>query len=282
MPMSATNTHRQSPHNKNQSAERSLIMGTSILAQSPPKHNRIIAWLTGILTLLLATFSFILSFNALTDLATQHGVSIPPLFPFVVEFAVIIFSLNALYRSLSGESAKWQWCLIIGSSLLAGMFNVIHAESDPVSKVMAAMPSLFLLLSFESSLSLVKHGVTRQGINQSITQMNQQVKELDTVLAQKAEKVSTLSNEVNNLVAQIHTLEMQKRELESVSIAPNATSLTTANDTRMAQINERREQVLSLIQQNMSQADIASELNVSLATVKRDAKALNGKVSVIP
>src|SRR5262245_7912919 len=96
--------------------------------------HKLIAWLTGILTLLLALFSFILSFNALTDLAQQHGVSIPPLFPFVVEFAVIGFSLNALYRSLSGDPAKVQWALIIGSSVLAGLFNVAHAAPDFLSR----------------------------------------------------------------------------------------------------------------------------------------------------
>ena len=116
-------------------------MGYSILPQSPPSHNRIIAWLTGILTLLLALFSFILSFNALTDLAAKHQFSIPFLFPLVVEAGVVIFSLNALYRSIQGEKTSWQWCLIIGSSLLAGGFNILHAQLDLVSQVMAAMPS---------------------------------------------------------------------------------------------------------------------------------------------
>ncbi|MCB0197973.1 MAG: DUF2637 domain-containing protein, partial [Anaerolineae bacterium] len=102
--------------------------------------NKIIAISTGVLTILLALFAFILSFNALTDLASQHGVSIPFLFPFVVEAAVIVFSLNALYRSLQGESAWFQWCLIIGSSLLAGLFNVAHAQNDELSRLMAAMP----------------------------------------------------------------------------------------------------------------------------------------------
>src|SRR4030095_11236594 len=120
-------------------------------------NTKLIAWLTGSLTLLMALFSFILSFNALTDLAAKHGVSIPPLFPLVVEAGVVIFSLNALYRSIHGESAKWQWGLIIGSSLLAGLFNVIHAKIDPVSRAISAMPSLFLLLSFETFLGQVKH-----------------------------------------------------------------------------------------------------------------------------
>jgi hypothetical protein len=104
-----------------------------------------IAWITGTLTLLLALFSFSLSFNALTDLATQHHVSIPYLFPLVVEAGVIILSLNALYHSIHGEHARWQWSLILGSSFIAGVFNVLHAEPNLVSQVMAAMPSLFLL-----------------------------------------------------------------------------------------------------------------------------------------
>lgn len=69
-------------------------------------NTKLIAWLTGSLTLLMAVFSFTLSFNALTDLAAKHGVSIPPLFPLVVEAGVVIFSLNALYRSIHGENAN--------------------------------------------------------------------------------------------------------------------------------------------------------------------------------
>ena len=84
---------------------------------------RLIAWITGLLTLSLAGFAFVLSFNALADLAGTHGVSVPPLFPLVVEAAVIIFSLNVLYKSLTGQRTRWQWALIIGSSLLAGAFR---------------------------------------------------------------------------------------------------------------------------------------------------------------
>lgn len=121
--------------------------------------TRVITWITGVLTLLLATFAFILSFNSLSALALEHGVTIPALFPFVVEFAVVIFSLNALHRSLTDQSALVQWSLIIFSSTLAGLFNVVHAAGSPVGMLMAAMPSLFLLLSFESFLSLIRFSV---------------------------------------------------------------------------------------------------------------------------
>lgn len=237
---------------------------------------KIIAWLTGILTLLLAGFSFVLSFNALTDLAQKHGVSIPPLFPFVVEFAVIIFSLNALYRSLSGDPAKVQWGLIIGSSLLAGLFNIAHAAPDLLSRLMAAMPSLFLLLSFESFLSLVKHTVNRQSIMASIEQLKQvvsnkqdEVSNLDNILDEK-------NNEIDNLVSRIYELTMQHNELKAVS---NRATVQEMNEAKQNKVTERREQVLSLLQEGKSQNDIAELLGVSRITITRDVKALNGRVS---
>lgn len=139
--------------------------------------SKFIAYLTGALTLLLALFSFVLSFNALTDLATHHGVSIPVLFPLTVEAAVVIFSLNALYRSLHGESTGWQWVLIIGSSLLAGVFNILHAKSDLLSRAIAAMPSLFLLLSFETFLGQVRHAVRRSSVIQRIADLNSELEQ---------------------------------------------------------------------------------------------------------
>jgi len=248
--------------------------------------NRVIAYATGALTLLLAGFSFILSFNALTDLAAQHGVSIPPLFPFVVEAAVIVFSLNALYRSLQGEPAKVQWALIIGSSLLAGLFNVAHAQADWLSRLMAAMPSLFLLLSFESFLSLVKHGVTRQGVIKSIADLTREAHQVSLEIADKVHNRDTLQATIEAQQARIEELKQATKAARLVESSANephfipgdTQALALANDTRQAQMIERREQLLDLLQQEMTQADIADELGVSVTTVKRDIKALNGRV----
>lgn len=206
------------------------------------KQTRLITWLTGILTLALTVIAFILSFNALRDLAHDHGVSIPPLFPFVVEFGVVVFSLNALYRSLIGASAKWQWCLIIGSSMLAGIFNVAHAQPDFLSRSMAAMPSLFLLLSFESFLSLVRFQVTR-GKGSHLAQMKP-----------KATK---------------------KPAAIEPSVSPNG-SLKKANQTRQNKAELRR-QKLADMPDGMSQEKMAELLNVSVSTVQRDLKMMNGQ-----
>ncbi len=186
------------------------------------KVKKVIAITTGLLTLLLAGFSFTLSFNALSELATEHGVSIPPLFPFVVEFAVIIFSLNALYRSLNGQSVKVQWVLIIGSSLLAGLFNVAHAEADLISRSMAAVPSLFLLLSFESFLSLVKSEVKVKRV-----------------------KVKKQSKRAAN--------EPGRPQFEPGDLD----ALSQANGVRTQSANERRQQVFELSQQRLKHGELA-------------------------
>ena len=216
------------------------MSGTSIVpsdSDSPKKYNRIIAWLTGLLTLLLALFSFILSFNSLSGLAAEHGISIPILFPLVVEAGVIIFSLNALYRSIRGESTKWQWCLIIGSSLLAGVFNVLHAPSDLVSRVMASMPSLFLLLSFETFLGQIKLAVNRTKVVSSIEQLeaelqdkHSEIEHLNSEAERLTADVEKLETRQNILRSELAALRQEKRTLE----ASNLGKLDDANTVRAA------------------------------------------------
>lgn len=224
-----------------------------------------IFWLTGIITLALAAFAFILSFNALRDLAQQHGVSIPFLFPLVVEAAVIVFSLNLLYRSLTGQGVKLQWVLILLSSLLAVVFNVAHAQQNLVSQFMAAMPSLFLLLSFESLLSLVRYFVQRQNTLDSLeiikTALNDKNSEVDTLEAKIAKARATLEALTND----IGLVKMQ--------------SVQRARQAKQEKIDNRRQSVLVLLNDGYEENDIAEQLKVSVRTIQRDKIALNGQVT---
>lgn len=251
-------------------------------------NTKTIAWITGSLTLLLALFSFILSFNALADLAARHNISIPYLFPLVVEAGVIIFSLNALHRSLHGEHAKWQWVLIIGSSLIAGTFNVLHAEDDLISRVMAAMPSLFLLLSFESFLNQLKHGVKRSTTVQNITQLTvefeQKQTEFDRLVQAKQSEIDALSQEADKLKGQIEqaraTLKQVQAEIEQAQRV-QASTLAQARQQKGKQdaqlIEHRRTTLLDILNSegDIGATALADRLHISRGTVYSDLKALS-------
>ncbi len=259
----------------------SIVPNNHAANNSQVKHNQIIAWVTGILTLLLALFAFVLSFNALTDLAHTHKVSIPPLFPFVVEFGVIIFSLNALFRSMNGESAKWQWSLVIGSSLLAGLLNIAHAETDILSRTMAAMPSLFLLLSFESFLSLLKYSVTRQSAIVTLDKIQSAIADknaaYDKLLTDKQAQLDKLNGQIEKSQAQLDTLRSDIRATKQATKQSNVQKMTQAKQDKVAQ---RRQQVLSMLEAGKSEDDMATALNVSVRTIQRDIESLNGQVRV--
>lgn len=251
-------------------------------------NTKLIAWLTGSLTLLMAVFSFTLSFNALTDLAANHGVSIPPLFPLVVEAGVIIFSLNALYRSIHDESAKWQWALIIGSSLLAGLFNIIHAKPDHVSRTISAMPSLFLLLSFETFLGQVKHAVKRSQLVKSVAELfaelNNTRTELDGLVEAKQTELDALTQQTDLLNAAIvqsqTTLAQLKQEIEQVKTVQNS-SLERAKQTKAkrdaALAEQRRNQLLNIltVEGDIGASAFADKMHTSRGTVYSDLKALS-------
>lgn len=257
-------------------------------------NTKLIAWLTGSLTLLMAVFSFTLSFNALTDLAAKHGVSIPPLFPLVVEAGVVIFSLNALYRSIHGESAKWQWGLIIGSSLLAGLFNVIHAQSDPVSRAISAMPSLFLLLSFETFLGQVKHAVKRSQLVKSVAELvaelNTTRAELDSLAEAKQTELNTLTQQAATLNAAIEqsqmTLDQLRQEIEQAKTVQNS-SLERAKQIKAKRdavaVEQRRIQLLNIltVEGDVGASAFADKLHTSRGTVYSDLKALSEAGQVI-
>ena len=262
------------------------MSGTPIVpsvTDSQKKQNRIIAWVTGLLTLTVAIFAFILSFTSLADMAVRHGVSIPVLFPLIVEAGVVIFSLNALYRSIQGESAKWQWCLIISSSLMAGTFNVLHAETNWISRFVAAMPSLFLLLSFETFLGQIKYAVRKSGAIFTLGQVQMEIKnqraaweteaatkrsELEKLVEQTHQRVEDLQKKLDALSREREKLRSEIALLSPEKLNAQAYSLDDLN-TRAASKRQAQLALLDFYERhpNASMSDAGKAINRSKSTV---------------
>lgn len=193
------------------------------------KSQTFISWLTGILLLVIAALGFASSYLALADLAREHHFVLPMVFPLILEGGMVVFSLAALRASLHAERARWAWALVIGSSGLALVFNVIHAQTwGSLAMVMAAMPSLFLLLSFETFVSQIKAGIKRAAVLTSIAALVEERERLAVDLEQdrtvfeeikadqQAEK-ERLEAKLVELRAELTTLRKEKRSYTEVS-----------------------------------------------------------------
>jgi len=222
------------------------------------KANRVIAAATGGLTALLAGASFTLSFNSLTELAAQQGLSVPVLFPLILEGGLIGFSLTALTRSLQGQSTRGQWALVIGSSLTATAFNVLHAPVTPLARVMWAIPSVMLLLSFESVLTQLRYKVQQAGAGETLAGITRQTHTAQTELAR-------LHQQTEAARAELDKLRQEREAIDDPAAALDG-------------ITERRVMVRALTLAGITQPQQAELLQVSTQTIKRDVKALNGKL----
>lgn len=71
------------------------------------------------------------------------------------------------------------------------------------------------------------------------------------------------------------------RGTDSPAFVPgDLSALDRANEARRTDVDQRRDQVLTLYQAGKQPGDIAQELDVSVRTIRRDIQALNGRVGV--
>jgi len=99
----------------------------------------------------LATGSFALSYDALRQLAVANQVPKPLawIWPLIVDGFIITASLAILHAVQRGRTARYPWALLVSFSGLSVAFNVLHAPPTAIARLVAAVPPLALVLSFE-------------------------------------------------------------------------------------------------------------------------------------
>lgn len=110
-------------------------------------------FLNGILVLMVSMVSFTLSYFALRDLSTQylyHSYPYLALFwPLLIDFSLIVFSISIIAAKVQKDSVVKHWILVLIYTILTLTFNIVHAPDNLLSKVIAAIPPISLLFSFE-------------------------------------------------------------------------------------------------------------------------------------
>lgn len=187
--------------------------------------TKLLAWLTAILVSLIALISFILSYNVLQEVAIKYGVNpqLSYLWPLLIDFSLVVFSLAVVTAHLHSESTWRQWLLVGLSTITTTGYNYLHAPDNIVAHTVAIIPPLMLFFSFEMLMLQLKNSIQR-------------------------------TDEVQDLAQQVEVLQ------------------EVIDDP----ITVRRERVHSLLGEGLTQSAIAEQLGVSVATIRKDKKVLNG------
>lgn len=179
------------------------------------------------LVALLTIGSFTLSYNALRQVALGNGISesLSYIWPFLIDGALIVFSLAVVDAYLRSEGTIKQWVLVIVYTILTIAFNIFHAPNNPMAQVVAAIAPLSLFFSFELLMGLLKGQVVRQSkqlsietLTASITKMTDQeitlTEQNDTLqksVIQSKSEIKSLSKSI-----EAHKVTLQKLENEAV------------------------------------------------------------------
>lgn len=265
-----------------------------------PTANGVISFVTGLLILLIAIGSFALSYNNLHQTALAYGVDsgLAIIWPLLIDFALIVFSLAVVRASLYSERTWWPWLLVGLYTVGTLSFNVLHAPDNLTAQVVAVVAPLSLFLSFETLMAMLKNGVKRSNVVLSLVdlaqQMTQKKQELAGFEARRQAELANLeveySQRASQLQEQIETMERtiqsyqsdieaRQKELKSLDNVSQTKAYIPANLTA----EQRQELVNRMSQDKLTQEQIAKALGVSVGTIKNIKKAnevvTNGRVS---
>jgi hypothetical protein len=208
---------------------------------------------------------------------------------------VIVFSLAVLRGSLLDERTIYPWGLVIAFVALSVAFNILHAPDDDLARVIAAVPPVALALAFELFTGQLKSEVTRRGVTLTLDDLVHQVAERRGELADLDQQAGKLADKVETLKAQIAELQREHQDLKRNQVNANGPiakhprkqtneerllNLDQANLTRQEQIALRQQRLAGMLDQEMTQGEMAKALGVSLTTVKRDLQVINEAAAV--
>lgn len=279
----------------------------------------IINYSTAALVFLLAAGAFVLSYANLWETALAYGL--PPrlawIWPLLVDFALVVFSLSVVRASLHNERTWWPWALVTVYTISTVTFNILHAPANLTAQVVAVVAPVSLFLSFETLMSMLKSGVRRNSLVQSITQITAKLSELEGLYQGRKDKLedelkrleydqlaeieaqATLKRaEVEALVTQQATLqteidkasqklsdiaqqvEEKRRELNTTQDATliNVWDLISHIDKAHLDTQTRQFFVALLTNAKVSQKDISEWAGVTVKTVQRDIQGCNGLI----
>lgn len=192
---------------------------------------KLISYITAGLVALLALLAFVLSYSSLQNLAAQHGTGfyLSYLWPLLLDFAMIVFSLAILRANLRQEPARYPWSLAIVFAGLATAGNVLDVEAMAVllgipaiwiSAAVKALAPVALVLAFELLMSMVKAEIKRAAVVESLAALTADCERL-TVESER------LTGRRDSLKEELAALKAEKRTVAYTAIGDDTRAAAT-------------------------------------------------------
>lgn len=278
-----------------------------ILARSSDSQIKTVSVLNAVMVACVAVGSFALSYSNLRLMAEENGITGPLsyIWPLLIDFALVVFSLSVVVAYARAESTWRQWSLVVIYTIGSVVFNIIHAPNDLRSQVVASIAPVSLFFSFELLMNQIKNQMIRKELILSIAQLETMARtkeaELNSLIKQKQDELDQLINtkqaEVDQLNSQADklnrsieqsqmTLADLKQEIKQASRVQHS-SLEQAKQAKAAQdaltIEQRRTELLNIltVEGDIGASALADRLNTSRGTVYSDLRALSEAGQII-
>jgi Trp operon repressor len=188
----------------------------------------------------------------------------PPFVGFVcafgVELSIVSLSLRIGELRKTKQNATFFYFVLVAVVVISALSNVNEGYLTAYGKS--------LTLSNLSQLDIVQTivGLSATALISLVTLS------LSEIVGVDVNETVKLSDKANRIAT--------KNDDKSSFVVENVTPLDKANDAKQDKVTERRQAVLSLLGQNMTEDDIAESLGVSVRTIQRDILSLNGQAKV--
>src|SRR3990172_12201226 len=102
--------------------------------------------LTASLVAIITMMSFAISYHALQGMALTNGIPVllSYVWPLLIDFSLVVFSLCVVTAHLHSESTWRQWLLVGLATTLTCTYNYLHAPNNLIAQSIAIVPPVML------------------------------------------------------------------------------------------------------------------------------------------
>jgi len=240
-----------------------------------PKHGNFLFVVTASIVAFLFASAFVLSYDALLNLARDNGITprLAFLWPLGLDAFMAAASLAVIWASMNQTRVLWFRFLVGGAVAASIVGNVLHANGTLVGQAIAALPPIVAFLSFEVLMAMVRHETERAGLRSTLAHLRADIDQAradrdqeEAELQATRDKARTARGRLKSIDEQLADQRRLVKELEQAGGDPIvarrrylADLLESANGDQPTQ-----DELLSRLEE--------AGYKIGLTTLKRDLK----------